>query len=603
MFLPWPYFVFQLFKTTVGAFSILAIDSLLAIYSRKGDKYANSLRWNRQTGFLERLGVLWNSCQNRIPWKVYLLLILTLGMNILALVIPVLISIPSDPATKLSETKAIEMVVSRQLIFPDVRKTFQKFVTAVPLGDDNTIKLAGLINNTIPVKKFARVYTPRTSSYSVACNQASLRILHDDNIKQQYSNISNESCAPILVSFIGPFLPNLTSPIVKSLDNGLYNFSVPISRAYPNTEALDALRSGITIGVDGFTCPTGYVEADSVITSSRKLLYPPELRGVKCINSNGAIKDAAQIFKDRSELIDAMAVYLDLNPKFEVPILFSQYKITNNVVDMLTCTVLPPGNLRLTCFYQSVSVIVTTVPEKDPLIPTKGRQGEYGISNRYSFYTEIQQILSHVDGVPEKISTISMQKSVIELSEYLASLGQNVDTDWNLGNTYVVYDTQDIIRGFEIPVWVFAICCAVIALSMVLWVYTRFKSPIYRGSFHRNISRQIAKQSITKNTKAPFLMYFDMNSKELDGTPIIAPYAMTISEANTTEMSLPMTLDNMGGVPSDISLLSSEIVSLSMALPWYKYIIMASHIGLALGRPQEGLRKASGRPQEGLRNL
>ncbi|KAF9413516.1 hypothetical protein BGZ76_005017 [Entomortierella beljakovae] len=442
-----------------------------------------------------------------------------------------------------------------------------EFSTSIRLEDDPVDILSQLITRTIPNKKGNRKYTPLTSRYTASCTRISLNLIQGE---ADFLRMSEDSCAPISIHLAGPYLADYPTFTVVPRGEGLYGFSTLI-KLNPEFSDLESISSSLVIIHKNESCTVmgnAYNAKDSPISGK---LFPPEIKAIKCIYSDGTIdvlstsyiqfgatspqsfrSDVGLIMKDHSDLVDAMAENMDVINIHGAPVLLAQYKITDNVADILACYTLIPTNERVMCVYQTINLITMDRQDPDAMI-SKIREGNRTSGFIPSFYTKMQPIIPIIDGVPEQVSILSLKGSTVKLSNYLASLGQNVDLDWKQMYFIVKYDTQDIIDGFEIPAILFYFCCALMAVSLVMWLITNFWIPEYSGSLHNNITRQLSKRS---KTKAPFLMMFSEQTKQFDGVPIISRYPTMVDDADTTVNSLTVALNYMEGVPSDVSLMS-----------------------------------------------
>ncbi|KAF8951722.1 hypothetical protein BGZ46_003844, partial [Entomortierella lignicola] len=156
----------------------------------------------------------------------------------------------------------------------------------------------------------------------------------------------------------------------------------------------------------------------------------------------------------------------------------------------------------------------------------------------------------------------SLKNATSDISHYMATLGQNAYMDWDQQTFFVIFNTWKILQGLEVPVWILVLFGVIAAACIALWAYVRRNLKKYRGSLYLNISQQLSQVEKDKSFKAPIIMSFKKDTKELGGFPILERKFddHDHDHDNNSSVATPQaSLVSLGAVPnavdSDVSLL------------------------------------------------
>ncbi|KAF9578153.1 hypothetical protein BGW38_006200, partial [Lunasporangiospora selenospora] len=100
-------------------------------------------------------------------------------------------------------------------------------------------------------------------------------------------------------------------------------------------------------------------------------------------------------------------------------------------------------------------------------------------------------------------------------THYFASLGNNFILDWEGSMLHVVFDTSEILNGYEIPRWLFFSIIGVMAICLSFLAATRFLVDArFRNSLYMTVSKEL---SGGENDTEPRLHRFDPETLKFEG--------------------------------------------------------------------------------------
>ncbi|KAF9173940.1 hypothetical protein BGX21_001904 [Mortierella sp. AD011] len=542
MFVHWNLLILNLILAVFNALLIAALDSVLAIYSSIEVKYGSTIRWTRQSGYLEMFKILYHS-RTKVPKAASRAMSLTLLASIVAVSIDKIATLSIHQSTVPSKHSKLEMVISPHIIFPTTSTTFQKWSTSVRYGGNSTDAVIRLINDTTNIPNFKRdsLYSPRTFDYDVGCDQIDLEFSYMDDTLPLVQ--TNESCATLFISLGANPLPLYQLANRTTLRKGRYSINLP------------AISDSSSSSIHEFIAETWYdylqIRCRDISSSAGAVLYPrdgltsiPQTSVIKCVYPDGVISVissssirfmstssqqfrnvSAAIFDEHDELTQAIGVAMDRGAKDSTPSVLAEIKVVNNTVDILVCYSENSKEFSILvhmCEYRTTQLIVTT--KQDINLSIDRARGGSPLSHVfvYSLMTRITHIPTVFNGtqIPIKpLSFLVLKNSTLELTHYMAALGQNAYVDWEQQRFFVMFDTKEILEGLEVPIWLMVLFSTIMAACLALWIYVKHNYRKYTYSLYHSIAQQVSGRI---SCDAPMLMSFEKDTKKLDGIPILS---------------------------------------------------------------------------------
>ncbi|KAF9351652.1 hypothetical protein BGX26_010383 [Mortierella sp. AD094] len=576
MLVHWNFFTFNVILAVFNALLIAALDATLAIYSTIGGEYANATRWIRQGGYLEMFKILQHSRKN-VPKLASRAMSFTPLASIAAVFIDKIATFSIHQATALNKHSRLEMVTSPHVIFPTVSTTFQRWSTSVRYGGNITDAVVRLINNTTNIPDFKKecLYTPRTFDYDIGCDQVDLVLSYMDTPPLVRTN---ESCATISILATGSAQPFYELASRATLSKGRYSINLPAISG--SSIVVNELSSDVWYTYNQTRCFNEGPEAYTVLFPHDGLTSAPGTSITKCVFPNGIVSVlstssirfmstsfqqfqnvSAAILSEHDELTQAMEVAMDRSAKDPIPAVLAEIKIVDNSIDMLMCysaNSTEISTLVQMCEYRTVQLIVTTKQDINPIIYHARGSSPLSSGFIYNLVTRITHIPTVFNGTQVPTLPISfrvLKSSTLELSHYMTALGQNVYVDWEQQRLFVMFDTWDILEGLNVPLWLMVLFGAIMIACLVLWIHVWLKFKKHRGSLYHNITQQVSDRV---DCKAPMLMPFKTDTKKLGGFPILSGEPRKKNDASTSITLLKLSLVNLEGILSDISLLNTR---------------------------------------------
>ncbi|KAG0001361.1 hypothetical protein BGZ80_000498 [Entomortierella chlamydospora] len=554
MFQPWSVLVVNIILAVFHLLLLNAVDAVLSIYSRFGGRYANSIRWTSQGGYIEMVRALWNSRKSlTISTKI------SMAIAIVACLVASLASSGAAlfirPAGRLINANSTVFKVPHYLS-TNIEASFLQWQSAIHIGNNITDAIVRMTNdsNVILEPEVGRIYTPRTAEYEVACSNLGLIWgfgADDEDIP--FTRLSSGDCVILMVQSSG-FHPIYSNMSITSVHNGRWSITTPYGylykgRLYEVTTSTQIIYGNRSLSVGQ---SDGYSFADS---TTEELIREPTTNVAKYILSTGAtvslsmtevrfispniqkfLNNSKAIFGETDDLFQAMELSINKNKTMASSgASFAEIIISGSALSSLSCySGISPwqGNeTSLMCSYIDVRAIVTKPQPISPVI-SEARNGRPLSDNTFpNQMIQLSYIPDNINGIVQPIPLLSLKQATSAAVHYMASLGQNLYLDWDEGQLYVIFDTVDIENGFEIQIWLVVAVLSLAIVSVCLWGGAwYFLDPAYKGSLYNNASMEMGKQA---NKKAPMLMSFDAHSMEMEDTPIISRDNIIHQEVDT----------------------------------------------------------------------
>ncbi|KAF9105554.1 hypothetical protein BGX27_009569 [Mortierella sp. AM989] len=535
MFLTWSLFTVNVILAVFQFLLVGAIGAILAIYSRFGGEYANSIRWTRQGGYPEMLNSLYNSWKS-VPKSTKGAMVLTVFASLVA-------SLADKGAVYFitlaeRQTNASFIMVNTSQFVPvsaGVRR-LSGWSTNIPYGADIVEAMVKMINDTknIPEVVSDRVYIPQTSEYEIGCNQMAVVALETNITEHPQFILRSEGCMVLIFGVSVGNKPLFANATIINRSNGRWSIAMPfIPLQYPSEIVPIAvlgnnstdLGAGFKLGGGLLVSPQDGIVSLPYTLTSKGVTLTGETLVLSVTNmpfSTSTVQRfrnvSIAIFDDYDDLFQAMEASVN-NATFRWSTnLFTELRIANSTIEALICY--SSGLPGLMCTYTIIRAILVKQQDLNPII-AEARQGRpLSMETGPVVSMTIDHTVAKVNGTRQLISLSTMKNATFEAAHYLASLGQNFYMDWNASQLYIIYDITDIQSGLEIPFWIMLCIPITMIICLGLWVATEcFMDGRYTGSLHKNIAMQLASQM---KSSAPMVMRSKVDPLEFEKVPIVA---------------------------------------------------------------------------------
>ncbi|KAG0280096.1 hypothetical protein BGZ95_011320 [Linnemannia exigua] len=527
MFRPWSFFHLNLFYLALDLLVAAALSAALTHIARRHGGHAQSIRWIQQAGYFEMVNALRNS-GSWGEWRPFFGLLATLAGSLALVGILVGSKTFAEIATQEGIVRQ-EVVASRQFVVFDIFTSIQTWY--VPVGHETRMEdaLDVALNSTksIPRPDPTKRYKPRPSKYEVVCDQFDLRTHLEDPFL-----VPNNGCATVLFNSTSSINPDLTRSYIIQKSKGrakvVMHGKVDPSFDRINSTVLDInVFSRVThLGQKCLTYNYNFMclfdSGEAAILSSTVIRFlAPEHQQFLPI--------ATSIFGSQDELVAGLQDSLNNGTLRNLPadireqVLVMEVKIAGSEATALICTISRWRKTEvphITCAYTITNVLVVKFPPMNPdiaaLLTNKGLNPM--ITNLTN-----AMLLYHLPMVSEKKPSFTFPKILNASSEaahYFAHLGHNFVMDWDGSMLYVTFDATEIVKGYEIPAWLFYSMIGVMVTCVVFWGVTEvLVEDRYRDSLYFAVSKDL---TAGQADVSPRLHRFNPDTLEFEGRRIVS---------------------------------------------------------------------------------
>ncbi|KAK3804883.1 MAG: hypothetical protein J3R72DRAFT_508566 [Linnemannia gamsii] len=375
MFLPWTPFVLNIVLAIFQLLLTGAIDVLLAIYSRFGGEYANSIRWTRQGGYPEMLNSLYNSWKS-VPKSTKAAMVFTIFASLVAsladkgavyFIVPSVRPIVADS----------NVVKSPQFSMRGYDNSFAEWSGSIHHGTDIVDAMAKMINDAKDTSEVVngRVYTPRTSKYEIACDQFDLYAFDVDRKRIVFRS----GCAVAKYSVLGVFDPDFNKAKVVRVSKGRYSISVPATS--PSMFSTSFTHPGIGVGTRICYLAEGPLTVAYRLKPGLAAL--PRTTVTKCVYPTGEISVlsasvvpfsfttvndfrsvSTAVFGEYGDLFQAMEKSINNTTATSNSTVFVELKVHDSFIESVVCysfEYTTPGAISMCCIFNNVNMFITRV--------------------------------------------------------------------------------------------------------------------------------------------------------------------------------------------------------------------------------------------------
>ncbi|KAF8963045.1 hypothetical protein BGZ46_001064 [Entomortierella lignicola] len=518
---------------------VRTVGSILAIYSRFGGEYANSIRWVRQGGYLEMYNTLVNS-REFLSNKAKFMLVITILSSIAASIVDVGAVYFIRPSVKWTNPSS-QLIATTQFTPYDLQKSFGGWNAFVRNGANITDAITSMINatNRIPNAVEGRVYTPQISKYQVGCDKLNFYAMNFTPTENNFF-YDQGGCATVNYGINNAFTETPNKTTIVDRPNGQRSIKMPGSYGLPYlAESLTTVD--LTYG--DTTCSLVQLEVGGNIpTGTDGLTSPPKTFTTRCVLPTGEIVALSQtaikfsifkaqnfhrvtskMFKVDVELISAMEA--SVKAASNKTYLLAELRFGDTSLETLVCITTNLGNpsSSVVCLYASINTFITTQQDFNPRIAAAlgttspgGSSNLLGspLGNDLSIVMLIYHIPTLTNNSIQQLSIPEAKNASYMSALYLTSLGHNLYMDWNTSMLYVIYNTVGTQAGLEIPLWLSIIVLITMLLCAVFcWSTQFFLDPMYTGSLYKVMSIQMAPKSNSFAEMIRWSKSYSMDSK------------------------------------------------------------------------------------------
>ncbi|KAI8595406.1 hypothetical protein EDD21DRAFT_420691 [Dissophora ornata] len=489
---------------------IASVGSILAIHSRFGGEYSNSIRWARQGGYLEMCKALFHS-RNNIPSRAKLIMVITITASLAASLADKGASHFISASQQTGDLLDTIAVSSTQFASRTIVCSFSGWSTSINYGDDVQEAMTALISNkqNIPNMAPGRTYTPHTSHYEVGCDQWNITF---NNAAYSYSR--NGGCS--LVDLMIPNLINYDNATVVQIseEDVVWN-PPPVS----NGLALPP-RTSITKCV----LDTGGMEIISM--SSIRLV-------AQSIQNFGNI--TRTVFDEPDELIHSMEAAISNTTLMLHNMVFMELKTLASYIEAFVCAS-ALNQTALSCVYITVDAFTVEPQETDPrLVETHGGK-PFQPDPTQSTRIIVDYIPITANGTQAPVPLSNIKNATTAASNYMASLAYSFFSSYSESHVYVLFDVAATENGFEVPTWLLISLAVAMVICLCLWGLTSyFLNERYTGSLYNAISMEISSRI---NVSAPMIMRSKVIPIEFEGMAILGDNDINKPSPSIPEVSI-----------------------------------------------------------------
>lgn len=549
MFLPWSFFHLNLFYLALDLLVAAALSAALTHIARRHGGHAQSVRWIQQAGYMEMFAALKNLGREG-KWRLFSGLLVTLAGSLALVGILVGSKTFSDIATQEGNIRQ-EVVASRQFVVSDVFTTIPTWT--FPVGYEASTKdaLAVAVNSSkiIPRPDPTKRYNPRLSEseYEVVCDQFDLRT----HVDQDQFVVRNNGCATVLFNSTSSIDPDLTRSYIVQKSKGRAKVVM-----YGVTDARFDIIASTVLDINvhsqviylGQKCTTYNYNSMVINATKAGITSSPITTLTKCLLSSGDVailsstvirflapqpqqflSIATSIFGTQDELVAGLQDSINNGTLSNLPAdireeeLVMEVKVAGTEATALICIGSRRGETEvphITCSYTITNVLIVKLPPMNPDIAA--RLTNKGLSPMLTGVTNAM-FLYHLPMISQKRPSFAFSKIFNASSEavnYFADLGHNFVMDWDGSMLYVTFDTVEIVKGYEIPAWLFYSMIGVMVACMVFWSFTKFWiEDRYKDSLYFAVSKEL---TAGQPDIAPRLHQFNPDTLEFEGRRIVS---------------------------------------------------------------------------------
>ncbi|KAF9972441.1 hypothetical protein BGZ73_004444 [Actinomortierella ambigua] len=411
----------------------------------------------------------------------------------------------------------------------------------VPYGINVVEAVTMAINSSMGIPRVvpSKRYLPSVSGYELDCDRFDLFAP-----TRKISVLPNNGCASITLAHLNfNYSSNVSRMYIIPGSNGRIKVvvSVPgesaskilsaetvVSTSVEQAGEICVLRSPVFAVVDasysGITSFPRVSLTKCLFQSGKTVVVSSSVIRFSVTRNEMFHSLSTSIFGTQNELVLAMQESVNNSTLTTFPanvpeeLVIMEVKVTGTKVESLTCQWERLLNTQVTilCSYQVANALVTQPQPMDPKISqrlvNKGRNSAETSVVGVATFSYLPQYSngSLSFGIPKILDEAA------SVADYFASLGNNFVVDWDASMLYIIFDTFDIVNGYEVPGWVFLSIVGLYGFCLVyLGITERVLEARYRDSAFKTISREILGG---QDSAKPRLHRFDPKTLMFEGS-------------------------------------------------------------------------------------
>ncbi|KAG0005009.1 hypothetical protein BGZ65_012169 [Modicella reniformis] len=490
-------FILAILLTVFRFLLVNTVSTALAVYSKYGGEYANSIRWSRDGGYIEMVKCLFNS-RKTVSTSVSFAMAVTLIASLVASSLDKGVAKGIRPTIIMEPERDPYRANSTQFASGDTQFVFSGWNTVNPYGSNITNTIERLINDTrnIPAFEPGKMYTPRTSGYTILCESFPFTLTNQLG--------SDGECGSLAFNFNHG---NATGPtsVVQSKDRlsivqpggilSSYTFDLtssiyrkghlcPLVNTFTNVDR-DAFQRGMTALPKTYVAKCMNLTSGEVITLSRT--------STKFWSSNdqdgdGFLKAVVETFGDKDdELIQAIharTLNITSSPSSDRYFLM-EAKSAGPFADAIACLLVldnefPPRFVESDCIYVNFFSLVLIPDNVDDFeLLGKKRLDTQWTGTDLSPIITIEHSFKIVNGSITPYLLSDLRNSTETATKYFASLGLNLYGGYTYHWTFILFDVFNPKDALFIQDW---LAYSVLGIAVVCLVVLGTKETIASNS-------------------------------------------------------------------------------------------------------------------------
>ncbi|KAG0042081.1 hypothetical protein BGZ83_000921 [Gryganskiella cystojenkinii] len=489
MFFPISFRVLTAFLTLIQILLGFILSRLLVIYSKFGNKYANSIRWLQQGGYLSVLFAFIGS--DTAPWFDRIMLFLVLSTMVLIALSGVILTNFTLATQQLGSPKLVK-AISDQSVQLTTMFYLPSWTKTAFYGDNVTITLLSMINSpgNIPNMQNDSVYEVRQSDYHSLCDVATV-LIQTDQPRPVFPPPTDSCMTLTLLLGTVTLVDNMALDSTFTRPDGtvsmtyygstvplVFEFSSTVLLNYGNSSHLfiDQSNNQLLLPANGTSSPPttivtknwspeGYMAVLSMTTTR---IYA----GIDSLHDTLEHEFGShEMFKN----IETSIQQSTFTPNATFSVLFAELRLDGTMVEIASCmtgNAIQMAKITINCFHVYLKAIVATSPQQTDLlawpIPTS---------------VDTLATVKHIPKPGNSTHRLDTRAVTDEAADLFARLGKSVTMQWYLKKMVIYFDQYEILNGFEVPDGLVYALCPFLCIFLLIALWTFKFEDKYTSSF------------------------------------------------------------------------------------------------------------------------
>ncbi|KAG0247730.1 hypothetical protein BG011_001012 [Mortierella polycephala] len=437
MFFPISFKVLTAVLTVIHILLVFILSRVLMIYSKFGSKYANSIRWLQQEGYIS----MWFAAllSHRAPWRARLIMSLVLSVTVLVAFSGVILTHFATAVQQLGPPTIVQ-VTSNQSVQLTSSFYLPTWMKVIPYGDNITSAILSMVDTpaNIPGTNSNVACQAHLSEYKSLCS--AVRVFYDSTPVIT----PEESCMTLSMDIISGTKSGQWQDSVQARADGTVN----VTSYGPTIEFTFEVSPLVQLA---------YGRVNSAIVDQRNAVLnfppnstssPPSTVATKNWTPDGDMvilsMTTTRVFAGIESLHDTLKTQFGNNELFEnIETSIQQSTFVSNAT----------FNIMFSEIRASVGSLLSTLttikhvspPHNSPILNTEG------ITN--------------------------------DVADLFGRLGYSMTMSWNINRMIIFFDAQRIFNGYEVPDWLAYTLGIFLVLFLLAALWTFEFEDKYTSSF------------------------------------------------------------------------------------------------------------------------